>query len=260
MKGTTVLNDKVVVITGGAGLLGRNFCEAVAKEGGIAIVADVNLQAAKEVAEKVAAQYSGRAEAAALDITDKASIDSLIETLHAKYGRIDAVVNNAYPRNSNYGRRFEEVEYADFCENLNLHLGGYFLVSQRFSRYFVEQGYGNIVSMASVYGVIPPRFDIYAGTKMTNPVEYAAIKSAILHFSRYLAQYLKGKGVRVNCLSPGGILDRQPEPFLEAYRSYCNEKGMLDTQDVSSSLVFLLSDASKYVTGQNLIVDDGFTL
>jgi len=188
------------------------------------------------------------------------SVDGLIETLDGKYGRIDAVVNNAYPRNANFGRQFEDIEYADFCENLNLHLAGYLLVAQRFSRYFGAHGGGNIVNMASVYGVIAPRFDIYKGTKMTNSVEYAAIKSGILQFSRYLAQYLKGKGIRVNCLSPGGILDRQPESFLEAYKSYCNQKGMLDPQDVSNSLVFLLSDASRYITGQNLIVDDGFTL
>jgi len=255
-----VLDNKVVVITGGAGLLGRNFCEAVAKEGGVAIVADVNLPAAREVAEKIAAEYPSRAEAAALDITDKASIDDLIKTLHAKYGRIDAVVNNAYPRNPNFGRQFEDIEYADFCENLNLHLAGYLLVAQRFSRYFAAHGGGNIVNMASVYGVIAPRFDIYKGTAMTNSVEYAAIKSGILHFSRYLAQYLKGKGIRVNCLSPGGILDGQPESFLQAYQAYCNEKGMLAPQDVSNTLMFLLSDASRYITGQNLIVDDGFTL
>jgi NAD(P)-dependent dehydrogenase (short-subunit alcohol dehydrogenase family) len=255
-----VLDDKVVVITGGAGLLGRNFSQAVAAQGGVAIVADVNLAAAQEVAAKIAAEYPGRAEAAALDITDKASIDGLIEALHAKYGRIDAVVNNAYPRNKNFGRQFEDIEYADFSENLNMHLAGYLIVAQRFSRYFGEHGGGNIVNMASVYGVIAPRFDIYKGTRMTNSVEYAAIKSGILHFSRYLAQYLKGKGIRVNCLSPGGILDRQPDSFLEAYKSHCNEKGMLDPQDVSNSLVFLLSDASRYITGQNLIVDDGFTL
>ncbi|HSI94510.1 MAG: oxidoreductase [Methylophilaceae bacterium] len=255
-----MLNDKVVVITGGAGLLGRNFSRAVAAQGGIAIVADVNLAAAQEVAEGIAGEYPGGAEAAALDITDKASVDGLIATLDEKYGRIDAVVNNAYPRNANFGRQFEDIEYADFCENLNLHLAGYLLVAQRFSRYFETHGGGNIVNMASVYGVIAPRFDIYKGTKMTNSVEYAAIKSGILHFSRYLAQYLKGKGIRVNCLSPGGILDRQPESFLEAYKSYCNEKGMLDPQDISNTLVFLLSDASRYITGQNLIVDDGFAL
>ena len=260
MKGKTVLDDKVVVITGGAGLLGRNFSRAVAARGGIAIVADVNLPAAHDVAGKVAAEYPGRAAAAAIDITDKDAIDGLIEELHGRYGRIDAVVNNAYPRNAHFGRQFEDIEYADFSENLNMHLAGYLLVSQRFSRYFGEHGGGNIVNMASVYGVIAPRFDIYKGTRMTNSVEYAAIKSGILHFSRYLAQYLKGKGIRVNCLSPGGILDGQPDSFLEAYRSHCNEKGMLDPQDVSNSLVFLLSDASRYITGQNLIVDDGFTL
>ena len=194
-----MLNDKVVVITGGAGLLGRNFSQAVAAQGGIAIVADVNLPVAQEVVAKIAAKYAGRADAMQLDITDKASVDILIDSLHAKYGRIDAVVNNAYPRNANFGRQFEDIEYA-------------------------------------------------------------AIKSGILHFSRYLAQYLKGKGIRVNCLSPGGILDRQPESFLEAYKSYCNEKGMLDPQDISNTLVFLLSDASRYITGQNLVVDDGFTL
>jgi len=255
-----VLDNKVVVITGGAGLLGRSFCQAVAAQGGVAIVADVNLPAAQEVASKIAAEYPGRAEAAQIDITDKASVDALIEALNENYGRIDAVVNNAYPRNANYGRRFEDVEYADFSENLSLHLGGYFLVAQRFSRYFAAHSGGNIVNMASIYGCIAPRFDIYEGTAMTNPVEYAAIKSGILHFSRYLAQYLKGKGIRVNCLSPGGILDRQPESFLEAYKAYCNDKGMLDPQDVSGCLVFLLSDASRHITGQNLIVDDGFTL
>jgi NAD(P)-dependent dehydrogenase (short-subunit alcohol dehydrogenase family) len=255
-----MLDNKVVVITGGAGLLGREFSRAVAEQGGVAIVADVNLSAAQEAATRIAKEYSGRAEAAVLDITNKASIDALIDALHARHGRIDAVVNNAYPRNANFGRQFEDIEYADFCENLNLHLAGYLLVAQRFSRYFEAHGGGNIVNMASVYAVIAPRFDIYRGTRMTNSVEYAAIKSGILHFSRYLAQYLKGKGIRVNCLSPGGIMDRQPESFLEAYRSYCNEKGMLDPQDVSRSLVFLLSDASRYITGQNLIVDDGFTL
>jgi NAD(P)-dependent dehydrogenase (short-subunit alcohol dehydrogenase family) len=255
-----VLDNKVVVITGGAGLLGRSFCRAVAEQGGIAVMADVNMPAAQEAAASIAAEYPGQVEAAQLDITDKDSVDGLIETLHGKHGRIDAVVNNAYPRNAHFGRQFEDIEYADFCENLNWHLAGYFLVSQRFSRYFGEHGGGNIVNMASVYGVIAPRFDIYKGTKMTNSVEYAAIKSGILHFSRYLAQYLKGRGIRVNCLSPGGILDRQPESFLDAYKAYCNEKGMLDPQDISNSLVFLLSDASRYITGQNLIVDDGFTL
>jgi len=139
-------------------------------------------------------------------------------------------------------------------------LGGYFLVAQQFGLLFREQGEGNIINMGSIYGVMAPRFDIYEGTPMTMPVEYAAIKSAVIHLTQYLAQYFKGNGVRVNCISPGGILDNQPEAFLQKYNAHCSGKGMLDPQDINGSLLFLLPDASKYITGQNLIVDDGFSL
>jgi len=255
-----MLSEKVVVITGGAGLLGRQFCASVAEQGGVAVVADLDASGASRVAAEISEKYGGRAEAATLDITSKASVSELIEYLGERYGRIDAVVNNAYPRNRNYGRKLEDVSYEDFCENVNLHLGGYFLVAQQFGAYFCNQREGNIINFASVYGVIAPRFDMYAGTEMTVPVEYPAIKSAVIQLTRYFAQYFKDKGVRVNCISPGGILDNQPETFLREYNRYCGSKGMLNPQDVSGSLLFLLSRASRHITGQNLIVDDGFSL
>lgn len=255
-----LLADKVIVITGGAGFLGRQFCAAVAEQGGIAVVADINAEAASAASQEILSRFAGRADAATLDITSSDSINAMIAGLMEKYGRIDAVVNNAYPRNRNYGRKLEEVTYKDFCENVDLHLGGYFLVAQQFGLFFRKQGGGNIVNMSSIYGTMPPRFEIYANTAMTMPVEYAAIKSAIIHLTRYFAQYFKGDGIRVNCLSPGGILDAQPETFLREYNAHCGDKGMLDSKDVSGSLLFLLSDASRYVTGQNLIVDDGFSL
>ena len=255
-----MLTGKVVVVTGGAGLLGRQFCSAVAGQGGIAVVADCDVEAAINVAQKIAEKYPGRAEAALLDITNKESINMLIAKLQEKYGRIDAVVNNAYPRNRNYGRKLEEVSYKDFCENVGLHVGGYFLVAQQFGLFFRRQSGGNIVNMASIYGTMVPRFEVYSDTPMTMPVEYAAIKSAIIQLTRYFAQYFKKDGMRVNCLSPGGIFDSQPNAFLQKYNAYCSSKGMLDSHDISGCLLFLLSDASKYVTGQNLIVDDGFSL
>ncbi len=254
------LADKVIVVTGGAGFLGAKFCAAIAEQGGIAIVADVDVAAAARVAAQIAATCAGRAEAVALDITSAASIHALINDLQQRHGRIDALVNNAYPRNREYGKKLEEVSYDSFCENVGLHLGGYFLTAQQFSLYFREHGGGNIVNMSSIYGTMTPRFEVYADTPMTMPVEYAAIKSAINQLTRYFAQYFKGDGIRVNSLSPGGILDGQPEPFLRKYNAHCNNKGMLDPQDVCGSLIFLLSDASQYVTGQDLIVDDGFAL
>jgi NAD(P)-dependent dehydrogenase (short-subunit alcohol dehydrogenase family) len=255
-----MLEGKVIVVTGGAGLLGRQFCSAVAQHGGVAIVADRDLAAAEPVAADISAQFPGRAEAAELDITSKASIAALIERLRSRHARVDAVVNNAYPRNSQYGRRLEEVTYEDFCENVGLHLGGYFLVSQQFAIMFRQQGDGNIVNMSSIYGSIAPRFEVYEGTKMTMPVEYAGIKAGVQHLTVYLAQYFKADGIRANCLSPGGIFDNQPESFVRSYNSKAGKKGMLDPADMLGALVFLLSDASRHITGQNLIVDDGFSL
>ncbi|MDD5298987.1 MAG: oxidoreductase [Gallionella sp.] len=255
-----LLNNQVIVITGGAGLLGRQFCSVVAEHGGIAVVADCNAAAAARVAEEIAAKHSGRAVAKVLDITNKASISQLIETIHHEHGRIDAVVNNAYPRNPNFGHKLEDVTYDDFCENLNLHLGGYFLVAQQFGLLFREHAGGNIINMASIYGIMAPRFDIYANTTMTMPVEYAAIKSAIVHLTKYFAQYFKGNNIRVNCLSPGGILDGQPSEFLARYNNFAASKGMLDANDLQGALLFLLSDMSKFINGQNIVIDDGWSL
>ena len=243
-----LLRDKVVVVTGGAGLLGRAFCRTVAENGGTAVVADLK--------EPSPSQGDFRR----VDINDASSLEALLDGLQRRYGRIDALVNNAYPRNAAYGRKFEDVTRADFCENVSLHLGGYFLSAQKFARFFRSQGHGNIVNMGSVYGYLAPRFEIYDGTPMTMPVEYAVIKAGVLQLTRYLARYLAGQNIRVNAISPGGIEDGQPAAFQQAYRAFCLRKGMLETKDVCGALVFLLSDLSAFVNGQNLIVDDGFSL
>jgi NAD(P)-dependent dehydrogenase (short-subunit alcohol dehydrogenase family) len=255
-----MLRQKVIVVTGGAGLLGRQFCMSIAANGGIAVIADRDAEAAESVANDVLNKYPDCAVAELLDITDKNSVLQLINRLKARFGRIDAVVNNAYPRNSQYGRKLEDVTYGDFCENVGLHLGGYFLVAQQFGLLFKEQGGGNIINMASIYGVMAPRFEIYKDTSMTMPIEYAAIKSGVIQLSKYFAKYFLASGVRVNTLSPGGILDKQPTSFLKAYNANCGPKGMLNSEDVIGPLVFLLSDSSKHITGQNFIVDDGFSL
>jgi NAD(P)-dependent dehydrogenase (short-subunit alcohol dehydrogenase family) len=255
-----MLNGGVIVVTGGAGLLGRLFVRAIIEHDGIAIVADSNGHAATQFSEELALIRPGRVDAVCTDIADKISVCALIDLVHKQYGRIDGLVNNAYPRNSNYGRKLENVTYDDFCENVNHHLGGYFLVSQQFSSYFQSHGGGSIVNMASIYGTMAPRFEIYNGTLMTMPVEYAAIKAGVIQLTKYFAQYYKRDGVRFNSLSPGGIINQQPETFLQKYNAHCGVKGMLDPADVTGTMLFLLSEASKHITGQNIIVDDGFSL
>ena len=145
-------------------------------------------------------------------------------------------------------------------QDLSGHLGGAILFSQRMLRHFKQQGHGNLIHVSSIQGLVAPKFEHYAGTGMVSPIEYSAIKAGIIAATRYLAKYYKGNNIRVNCISPGGILDNQPESFLELYRKACNDKGMLDAQDLVGSLIFLLSDHSRYITGQNLIIDDGWSL
>lgn len=255
-----LLDNKLVVVTGGAGLLGRSFVRAIAAAGGRAVIADVSFEAANNLVEELVREFPARVHAASLDITSKDSVCALIGSLQEHFGTIDAVVNNAYPRNKNYGRRLEEVTYEDFCANVDSHLGGYFLVAQQFCMAFKAQGHGNLVNISSIYGSMAPRFAVYEGTPMTMPVEYAAIKSAVVHLTRYFAQYFKGNGIRVNCVSPGGILANQPADFLAAYNAHCASKGMLAPEDVVGALLYLLSDESRYMTGQNLFVDDGFSI
>lgn len=256
-----ILDSKVIVITGGVGLIGKAFVSAVLEAGGTSIIADINEADGRDLEAKLSEKFgAARVCFCRLDITVPESVTELISKATGRYGRIDAWVNNAYPRNANYGRRFFDVEHLDFCENISMHLGGYFLCSQQIAACFLRQGGGTIINIASIYGVRAPRFDIYNETEMTTPVEYATAKSAIIHLTKYMAQYFKGRDIRVNSISPGGIYNAQPIAFVKRYKALCAGKGMLDTSDLIGTLIFLLSDSAAVINGQNIIVDDGFTL
>lgn len=258
---TLPLKGKVVVVTGGAGRLGKSFVRGIVANGGVGVIADVDRSLGARVLKEIQTDFpQGRVDFIAVDITNKPSICSLLEKTATRWGRIHGVVNNAYPRNRRYGRPFDRVTYSDFCDNVSRHLGGYFLVAQQAIGYFKNNGGGAIVNMASIYGETAPRFEIYHGTEMTMPVEYAAIKSAVIHLTRYMARYCRGMKIRINTLSPGGVLDGQPTLFVDRYKAHCLNKGLLDAADVVGSLIFLLSDSARYINGQNLVVDDGFTL
>lgn len=256
-----MLSNQVVVITGGAGLIGQEFVKAVVENGGIAVIADINFELSKDVKRELSKDLdSDKIDLVQLDITSEDSVNNCIGQLVEKYQKIDALVNNAYPRNKNYGNHFYDVSHADFVENMGLNIGGYFTTSQQFAKFFESQGFGNIINISSIYGVIPPKFEVYQNTPMTMPVEYAVIKSGLIHLTKYMAKYLAGKNIRVNAISPGGIFNHQPEAFLEAYKEECLNKGMLDKSDLKGTLTFLLSKNSQYINGQNIIVDDGFVL
>lgn len=256
-----MLTKKIIIVTGAAGLIGRSLVKTFLKYDAIVIATDIDKHALDRLKNnKGYKEYKSSLYFCNLDITDKDSISSVIKTVKDKYGVIDAIINNAYPKNKAFGKKLEDVTYYNFTENLALNIGGYFLVAQQFCMFFKKQGHGVILNMASIYGVITPRFEVYNGTNMTMPVEYAAIKSAIINLTKYFAQYYKKSGIRINALSPGGVLDGQSNTFLKKYNDKCSSKGMLNPKDISEVAAFLISESSSYIQGQNLVIDDGFSL
>ncbi|MBN2458163.1 SDR family oxidoreductase [Candidatus Woesearchaeota archaeon] len=256
------LNDKVIVITGGAGLIGRAFVQGCAEKGARVIIADVDEKEGQRLVKDVKGK-TGNNEIIFIrcDINNKDNIDGLIKAVIMKYGVIDALVNNAYPRNRNYGKRFEDVRYEDFCENININLGGLFLVTKEIADVMKKQKKGNIINIASIYGVFAPDFEVYKGTKMTMPIEYSAIKGAVVNMTRYLASYLGKYNIRVNAISPGGVFNNQPPGFVKRYsKKVVLGNRMAGTDDICGVLAFLLSDQAGYITGQNIIVDGGWSL
>lgn len=256
-----MLKNKCVLLIGAAGLLGRTFSRALIPHGANLILADKDLNKISELGRTYRSEFkTANIDFYEVDITSEDSINSLIDEATAAGYIFDTVVNNAYPRNKNYGRKVEDVSYSDFCENVSLHLGGYFNVNKIFAQYFFKNQLGHLINISSIYGFTAPRFEIYDGTSMTMPVEYAAIKAGIENITRYFVKYYKGNDIRFNCIAPGGIVDGQPAVFVENYNKYSSYKGMLEPSDIAGSLVYLVSDLSRHVNGITLVVDDAWSL
>ena len=254
-----LLENKTILVAGAGGLLGAILVSALLKQGAKVIAVDIYLDDMfKRLSSSGVDINDERLSFHELDITKEERVKLFFTQLNQ---HIDGAVNSTYPRNKNYGKHFFDVSLESFNENLALHLGSAFIFTQQCAAYFT-QGKQNfsLVNISSIYGVIAPKFEIYENTPMTMPVEYAAIKSAIQHLNKYVVAYVKDSRFRINSVSPGGIFDHQPEAFLEAYKKETNGAGMLDASEVLGSVMFLLSDESRYVTGQNIIVDDGFSL
>jgi len=243
-----------IVIIGGAGHLGQAFVRGCKDKGYNVSVIDIcDKTYWNKLKISVASFYKS-------DINDPVGLQKILDRIALESGMIDAVINSSYPRTKSYGKGSLEVTLKDFNQNIALHIGGYFNVMQIFIKYFLKIGKGNIINISSIQGVSSPKFEHYINTNMTSSIEYTTSKTAIIAMSKYWAKYLKGKNIRVNCISPGGILANQPKSFLNAYKISCINKGMLDERDLVGALTFLLSDSSKFINGQNIIVDDGWSL
>ncbi|PKM82388.1 MAG: short-chain dehydrogenase [Firmicutes bacterium HGW-Firmicutes-14] len=245
------LEGKVAIITGGAGLLGKETAKGLCDFGAKTVVADISLDKAQAVVDGL----QGVATAEFIDISDEKSVEDLI----SKYEKIDIWINNAYPRTADWGVKFENIPVQSWRQNVDMHLNGYFICCQKAAQKMREVQSGTIINIASIYGMLGPDFSIYQGTNLTMPAAYSAIKGGIINLTRYLATYLAADNIRVNCISPGGIFDNQQESFVTAYCNRTPMARMACPRDIAGPILFLSSNASSYITGQNLIADGGWT-
>lgn len=243
-----ILENKVILVTGGEGLIGKALVNDIKQKGGIAISADISV---------VTDLSKGNINC---DITSTQKMKDTIDIIIKNFGRLDGLVNNAYPRTKDWGVDFIDMTEENLKTNVDWQMNSYILFCQLAIKEMISQGSGSIVNIASIYGVVGNDFSIYENTDMKVPAPYAAVKGGIINFTRFLASRFGKNGIRVNVVSPGGILDNQPKPFIDAYEKKVPLKRMGKPNDIAPAVSFLLSEEAQYITGHNLIIDGGWTV
>ena len=263
------LTGRTAVVTGGGGILGRGFCEVLAAHGARVVVLDLDAKAATETADAIRQAVAG-AELLALpcNVAEPDEVSEMVAQVVDRFGGIDILHNNAATKTSDLQKflaPFEKCSLATWREVMSVNIDGMFLMAQAVGSQMLKQGRGgSIVQTSSIYGVVAPDQRIYEGSEymgrpINTPAVYSASKAAVIGLSRYLAAYWGDKGIRVNTLTPGGVESGQNETFSNRYSARVPLGRMAAIGEMESALLFLASDASSYVTGQNLIVDGGLT-
>lgn len=249
------LKDKVVVLTGGGGLYGRQLTAALAEAGAQLVIASRNQTTLREIAS-AQVQLGHTVTCETLDQGEESSVLALRDTVLQRFGRVDGLVNNAVLR----PMTSLDAPVSAWEESLRVNATGVFLMTRAFGRAMLKQRHGSIVNIGSMMGMVGPSPDFYEGTGMGTPApDYFFHKGGMINLTRYFASVFGPREVRVNCVSPGGFFTGQPEPFLQRYNRRTMLGRMAGETDLGGAVVFLLSDASRYVTGVNLPVDGGYT-
>ena len=261
------LANKVVVVTGGAGLLGQVFCQALVDVGAHVAIVDLDLASAETAAKKINKSDAQKVVAFESDITSPESVTQMVANVVKQLGRIDVLVNNAASKGSSldaFFESFEDYSLKTWREVMSVNIDGLFLVAQAVGKQMKKQGGGSIIQTSSIYGVVAPDQRIYEGSEyngraINTPAVYSASKAAVNGLTSYLSTYWATSKIRVNSLTPGGIASGQNDEFNKRYSSRVPLGRMGEASELVGALIYLASDASSYVTGQNIIVDGGLS-
>lgn len=268
------IEDKVVIITGGAGLLGRKHAEAVIEGKGIPVLIDISASAIDSAKESIAEKYGTdcKMEGYVADITERTEVEKIADDLLGKHGHIDALINNAAnnPKVEGSADNMKAIQFENFpmqmwLDDIAVGLTGAFICAQVFGGIMAGQGNGVMLNISSDLGIIAPDQRIYRkeglreDEQTVKPVTYSVVKHGLIGLTKYLATYYAEKGVRTNALCPAGVLNGQDGEFLNKLTNLIPMGRMADVEEYKSTVLYLISDASSYMTGSTVIVDGGRT-
>jgi len=264
------LNKKVCIITGGAGLLGQQYANAVLQASGTPVLIDINQDSLNVVVELLLKKYGKEILAIKTDITNKKDLEFASNRILEKYNRVDILINNAARNPKVEGdhkkwTRFENFSDEAWSADMDVGLKGAFLCSQIFGTIMAENKSGVILNISSDLGIIAPDQRIYLKNNLTEkeqmvkPVSYSVVKHGLIGLTRYLATYWADKSVRVNAICPGGVYNNQDEEFIKKLTNLIPMGRMAEIDEYSAAVLFLISDASSYMTGSVLTIDGGRT-
>jgi len=269
------LKNKVVLVLGGRGYLGRGFCKSLYGQGAIVISADLNKES-KAASTSVFKNNSMKIDQYDVDVTNKDSVVELVSLVLKKYGRIDSLVYSVTAKPNDFYLPFIECSLDGWQSVIKSELDGLFIVTQEVGRSMEQKEKGSIIFISSIYGVVGNDQRLYKGSnldelysgnyegkKFNQPYShsvYPVVKGGVISLARYLAAYWGEKNIRVNCISPGGVShDGENEAFIKKYSEKVPLGRKAEVSEVASAVVFLASDDSSYITGQNIIIDGGWT-
>ncbi len=268
MKSLFDLTGKVAVVTGGVGILGKNFCRGLAQHGADVAVVDLFQESTDEFALELSESYGIKAFGFGCNIADPDSVKASIASIVEAFGAIHVLHNNAATKGSDLLKMFapfEEYSLDTWNEIMSVNIDGMFLMAQAVGKQMVAQGVGgSIIQTSSIYGIMAPDNRIYEGSqymgvRINTPAVYSASKAAVVGFTKWLASYYAPHNIRVNTLTPGGNESGQNDTFIKNYSNRIPLGRMGQPTEMVGALVYLASDASSYVTGQNMVVDGGLS-
>ncbi len=238
---------KNIIIVGSRGLIGKALCKGLSKKFNIIEIDIMN---------------SNKKNYFKCNILNELDTKNILKKIFKKYKRIECLINSAYPRKNNFSKNFVNINLEDFNENLSINVGSLYCLIKNIYPHFKKNKKGNIINIASIYGKIQPKFEIYENNPINPPTVYGPIKSAQIMIINYFAKIFAYKKINIRCnsISPGGVYGGQSKKFIKNYQKYCKSEGMIQPNDLVGLTNFLISEESSFITGQDIQVDDGFSI